>query len=1173
MSNLLDKASIVLMTPTAYSEGVVHTVKPEIEETELTSPVNFNDWDEVTVDTTIINETSFSTTGSGTGVKYDLVSGRSYKIYATSLTGDINIRFREVFSGVGTVIGNSDELINLDATGTDPHIYLRANSATTTTVSDVSIVEVINPDFEFDRGTEATRVNSKGEVVDVNIIGSELVQNGNFEELGPELVTNGGFDTTLGSELVVNGGFDTGDFTDWDITPAQWSVVDNKAVHNGSNFESLRKDGLLTIGKNYVLTYNYEVTEGALNVRNGSTSIQTHSLGSDTSTVYFTATNNQLSFARLTTGVSNVFSIDNVSVKEVQGAEHWTLGDGWSIEDGKAVRDDNSSASYITQGGLFDTSKYYEMSFSVLEGSIQLPSVFFESGSGTYTQGDYTITVKSKQTTLFIYGFGSTSAIIDNVSVKEVDPNGYWEFGSSNVSIQQGKAVYVNQGSGANGIYQDVLSQNKKYKISFNVSDYQSGSITAWAGGSQNSTFNNTVSGNGLKTIIIEDTKSTNGYLVFGNLNTGNYSLDNISVKEITDDTDIPRINYEDFSYEEVLGEELVVNGGFDTDSDWIIGGAWDVSNGEANFNGLSAGSSITTNLEMTSGKEYEIKFSITSGTARFRFQNNSNSDLFSNIPLSIYTENEYVLRGIATNTTQLKIYAVNTGGGQAFSIDNVSIKEVTQQVVEGSGTAHWLLEPLSTNLIQYSEDFSQWFNFTNVSFSGGISSPDGENNAFNMIAGTITGNLGAYLDYPSNSGIKTYTSSCFVKKGDSNFAVIALNQRDVSSNFLGQSSYIFDLDAEQVSTAKNSATAFTNLSFNYSKVSDEWYRISITGTCDTNAVVIRGIIGITDSITSIASTGNGADYIQVYGYQLEEKPYATSYIPTNGGQATRGAESLTGGGDASLINSEEGVLFVEMEGLVEGGSDRYISLSDGSQSNIVSVNLNAISNRINLRIASNGVNVFIDADSQNQTELNKVAIKYKSNDCSFWINGVKINSNTTINHPLNLSEITFSVGDGSFPFHGKVKQLIVYKEALTDAELMCLTTKRVKEYGEELIVNGDFSDGSTGWTLTTEVDNEGVFVFNSGTFISTEAGKSYRVSFDGKEGIGAATSLLYLREGNSPKTGTVIDSIEITTTDFQKYELDFTAATTQTALLFRSDNSVQGTIDNVSVKEIKSYY
>ena len=65
------------------------------------------------------------------------------------------------------------------------------------TISNISVKQVINPDFEFDRGTEATRVNSKGEVVDVNIIGSELVQNGNFEELGSELVVNGGFDDSL----------------------------------------------------------------------------------------------------------------------------------------------------------------------------------------------------------------------------------------------------------------------------------------------------------------------------------------------------------------------------------------------------------------------------------------------------------------------------------------------------------------------------------------------------------------------------------------------------------------------------------------------------------------------------------------------------------------------------------------------------------------------------------------------------------------------------------------------------------------------------------------------------------------------------------------------------------------------------------------------------------------
>ena len=35
----------------------------------------------------------------------------------------------------------------------------------------------------------------------------------------------------------------------------------------------------------------------------------------------------------------------------------------------------------------------------------------------------------------------------------------------------------------------------------------------------------------------------------------------NVSVKEITDDTDLPRINYEGFSYQDSLGSELVVNG------------------------------------------------------------------------------------------------------------------------------------------------------------------------------------------------------------------------------------------------------------------------------------------------------------------------------------------------------------------------------------------------------------------------------------------------------------------------------------------------------------------------------------------------------------------------------------------------------------------------------------
>ena len=49
------------------------------------------------------------------------------------------------------------------------------------------------------------------------------------------------------------------------------------------------------------------------------------------------------------------------------------------------------------------------------------------------------------------------------------------------------------------------------------------------------------------------------------------FTITNISVKEITDDTDIPRINYSGFSYQDSLGSELVVNGDFSVDSNWSI--------------------------------------------------------------------------------------------------------------------------------------------------------------------------------------------------------------------------------------------------------------------------------------------------------------------------------------------------------------------------------------------------------------------------------------------------------------------------------------------------------------------------------------------------------------------------------------------------------------------------
>ena len=54
---------------------------------------------------------------------------------------------------------------------------------------------------------------------------------------------------------------------------------------------------------------------------------------------------------------------------------------------------------------------------------------------------------------------------------------------------------------------------------------------------------------------------------------------------------------------------------------------------------------------------------------------------------------------------------------------------------------------------------------------------------------------------------------------------------------------------------------------------------------------------------------------VLIYGAQLEQKSYATSYIPTSGATATRNQELCNNA--TPVINSEEGTLYAEISALV----------------------------------------------------------------------------------------------------------------------------------------------------------------------------------------------------------------------------------------------------------------
>ena len=73
-------------------------------------------------------------------------------------------------------------------------------------------------DFDFSRNSAATRVNAQGLVENVQILSSNLVQNGDFSEEGAEEVSNGSVFTRGGRSLVTNGARLHTDLSGWQVT-------------------------------------------------------------------------------------------------------------------------------------------------------------------------------------------------------------------------------------------------------------------------------------------------------------------------------------------------------------------------------------------------------------------------------------------------------------------------------------------------------------------------------------------------------------------------------------------------------------------------------------------------------------------------------------------------------------------------------------------------------------------------------------------------------------------------------------------------------------------------------------------------------------------------------------------------------------------------------------------
>jgi len=428
-------------------------------------------------------------------------------------------------------------------------------------------------------------------------------------------------------------------------------------------------------------------------------------------------------------------------------------------------------------------------------------------------------------------------------------------------------------------------------------------------------------------------------------------------------------------------GSEQVVNGDFATDTGWTKQTGWTISGGGANYDFLSNVKYIRQTLlngGIVSGNTYQINFEITSGTAYISINSNSGVLVSSNT----YSVGSYSLSiNASVSGSDLLIYGRNTQG-TAFSIDNVSVKEVQGFASPSADT------PLGA--LKLVED---------------TSTSTHKNRAINAL-----------------SSATNYTMSVVAKKGERNW----LSLNDVSA-----STVYFDLENGVVGS-----TVIGTPTYGIESLSDGWYRCWMNAT--TSASGHFGIyLAESDGVSSY--TGDGTSGVYIFGAQLEQKSYATSYIKTSGSTVTRLAESCSQTPPDGVIGQTEGTMFIDVTGETQVDAARYITIG----------NIGDTTNRLIIYQYSNLINVFSGAGATFNITYNppsgrlKMALAYSVGDYAFYVNGVQVFTNDNNAVPacsevsLGMNEITSAILAPSIGYN----DVGLYNTRLSNTELVTLTT------------------------------------------------------------------------------------------------------------------------------------
>ena len=329
------------------------------------------------------------------------------------------------------------------------------------------------------------------------------------------------------------------------------------------------------------------------------------------------------------------------------------------------------------------------------------------------------------------------------------------------------------------------------------------------------------------------------------------------------------------------------------------------------------------------------------------------------------------------------------------------------------------LLEPQRTNLVQYSEDFNSWGDSGITVTSNALISPSGDLTADKLQS---TANNWRKSDAYTVTNGAEYSFSIYAKLDTSTSTTTTRIEIYRGTNAVAST---FNLSTGSISGSISDTFI--------EDIGNDWYRIG--GTYVSN--------GSTNIMYIYPSSGYGISGTMFFwGAQVEQGSHPTSYIKTTGGTVTRLKDVCINGGDADLFNSVEGVIYAEFKNHTELGSFRQINLRLNS-TNRIYISKRSDNARLEFRMENPLGQKSYSFIQNTSDDFVKIAFRYAPNNFGVFINGVNKNISSSGNTFTSgtLSTLEFASPISNQNFYGKVKDLRVYNKALTNDELIQLTT------------------------------------------------------------------------------------------------------------------------------------